>query len=349
MPWTAIALMIATLPLVLAAQPLAGADPLVVVGGYDPAVRTFSLSPDGSLHPLATVAVGRNPSFLAITADARTLYACDEVAPGRVVACALDRSDGSIRVLGSASSGGDGPCFIAIHPSGAWLFAANYGDGSVAVLPLGGEARLGALVARIVAGGNAHMALPSADGRFVQVPCKGADRIVTYQFDAATGALAPVATTPTPTGSGPRHLALGQDGRAWLVDELSSAVQPAQVAADGSLSLGAPVPTLPAGWSGRNTAGGILLTDEGRLLLVSNRGHDSLAAFAPDAEGVPQPIGTVAVGRTPRHLAASPDGRFILVACQGADRVEVLRRDGARLTAVGGVSVPRPAFVGTVP
>jgi 6-phosphogluconolactonase len=326
--------------------PLSAADPLVLVGGYDPAVRAFSLSSDGVLHPLAISPVGRNPSFLAVSADAKRVYACDEVAPGRVVACDLDRDTGALRVLGSASSGGKGPCFVAIHPDGRLLFAANYGDGRVAVLPLDGMTAIGEPVSAIEVGANAHMALPASNKSVVYVPCKGADRIVHCTLDPATGTLSPAAVVETAPGAGPRHLVL--DGsRAWLVDELANAVQPATIAADGGLTLGAPVTTLPADWNGRSTAGGIVLF--GGDLLVSNRGHDSLAMFTITADGIPVPAGHVAVGKTPRHIAVSPDGRFVLVACQGADRIDVLRRDGGRLLPVGSTTVPRPAFVGCVP
>lgn len=333
-------------PILILACALPAADPLVLVGGYDPAVRTFSLSPDGALHPLATTPVGRNPSFLAVSADARRVYACDEVAPGRVVACDLDRSTGALRVLGSSASGGKGPCFVAIHPGGRWLFTANYGDGRVAALPLDGEGVLGEPASTIDAGANAHMALPAASGTTLYVPCKGADTVVVCAFDPASGAISPATAVTTPSGAGPRHLAM-QGSRAWLVDELASAIQPVAVASDGGLALEAPVSTLPTGWIGRNTAGGIALFDGG--LLVSNRGHDSLARFTFGADGHPVPAGHVAVGKTPRHIAVSPDGRFVLVACQGADRIEVLRLDGGRLVQVGSVTVPRPAFVGCIP
>lgn len=336
------------LPLsLLLAGALAAADPVLLVGGYDPAVRAFRLSPDGILHPLATSPVGRNPSFLAIAADARTVYACDEVAPGRVVACTFDRTSGTLRPLGVASSGGKGPCFAAFHPGGRWLFTANYGDGRVAALPLAADGAIGEPASVVEAGANAHMALPDAAGGIIHVPCKGADRIAVCRFDAGSGTITLEAAIPVPAGTGPRHLLRSPDGaRAWLVGELAGTVLPMAVAADGSCTLGAPVTTLPPGWNGPNTAGGIALAGQ---LLVSNRGHDSIALFDLDAAGIPHPAGHAAVGRTPRHLAVSPDGRFVLAACQDAGRIEVLRRAGGRLLPVGSVAVPRPAFVGFVP
>lgn len=338
--------------LALMATLLPAAEPLVLAAGYDPEVRAFALTADGTLSPLASSRIGPNPSFVVTSADARFAYACNEVPAGTVTACRLDRASGVLTVLGSAASGGKGPCHVALHPDGHWLFAANYGDGTVAVLPVRSDGGVDAPVCTVRAGTQAHMALPSADGRLLYVPCKGSDRIEVYRFDAASGALAPAASATTATGAGPRHLALAADGRpGWLVNELASTVQTVTARDDGSLLLGQPVSTLPAGWTGGSTAGGILTVAGDRLLLVSNRGNDSVALFRPGDDGRLVPAGHAPVGGTPRHLASSPDGRWLLVACQDAGRVEVHRLDpaGPALQLTGSATAPRPAWVGVLP
>ncbi|MCV4566898.1 lactonase family protein, partial [Escherichia coli] len=40
-------------------------------------------------------------------------------------------------------SGGAGPTYVSLHPSGRYLFVANYFGGSVAVLPIQADGRLG--------------------------------------------------------------------------------------------------------------------------------------------------------------------------------------------------------------
>ena len=62
---------------------------------------------------------------------------------GTVSAFAIDRGDGSLTLLNTVRSGGAGPTYVSIHPSGRFLLVANYFGGSVAVLPILPDGRLG--------------------------------------------------------------------------------------------------------------------------------------------------------------------------------------------------------------
>lgn len=328
---------------------LTAAEPLVLVSGYDPVVHAYALAADGALKPLAESRVGTKPSFLAVAPDGRFAWACDELEEGRMVALALDRASGRLTTLNSVSSGGRIPCHAALHQSGRWLFTANYRTGQVGVLPVHADGTLGEPVCVAAPGVQAHMAMPSPCGRFLYVPCKGSDRVVSFRIDAATGQLAQIAVATTAAGAGPRHLALAADGRSgWLVNELGSTIQPVALDGEGGLSLGAATSTLPAGWTGTSTGGGIVLADGGRMVIASNRGHDSLAAFRT---GGPALLGHTPVGAVPRHVALDPGGSLVFTACQGADRVDILRLDAAsgRMDRIGQVAATKPAFAIVLP
>ena len=61
---------------------------------------------------------------------------------------------------------------------------------------------------------------------------------------------------------------------------------------------------------------------DGRFLYAANRGHDSLACFALDeASGEPRAIGHAETEATPRAMAITPDGRFLLSAGLDSGRV----------------------------
>jgi 6-phosphogluconolactonase len=63
------------------------------------------------------------------------------------------------------------------------------------------------------------------------------------------------------------------------------------------------------------------VTPSGRHVLVSNRGHDSIAVlrFAPGTAEL-SPVGHVAsAGATPRDFVVTPDGRYVIVAGQDND------------------------------
>src|ERR1700722_5812444 len=128
-------------------------------GGYASTITWFSvdgatgaLSPSGSL-----AALGASPSFLAHNAAMTNLYAVDENATGRVGAYAIDPASGSLAFLDAVSSGGNGPAFLSVDGTGKFVLVANYGDGTVSVLPVGVGGRVGAASDTRTAGAEAHM------------------------------------------------------------------------------------------------------------------------------------------------------------------------------------------------
>jgi 6-phosphogluconolactonase len=333
----------------------------VYVSGYAPTISCFVFDPTtGGLTASSSSPGGTNPSFLAWAPDHRTLYALNESGKeGRVRAFRVNPADGALTPLSDAPSGGGGPCHLAVHASGKWLFVAHYGSGHVAVLPLAPDGAVGAPVDIQLAGSHAHMALSDHSGRFLFVPCLGSDHLAIYDVDAATGHLTAhtPATVALPKGAGPRHLAFHPSGRmAYVLNELASTLTSFTYDA-ATASFGEPqtVSTLPAGFSAKNSTAHVRVAPDGLTLYASNRGHDSLASFPLDPATLRPGTPTWETGggdiRIPRHFTLSADGSLALVTSQGADRLTVFR------TATGGawtrlVSLPvtkGPSFVGIMP
>src|SRR6185503_1062639 len=92
---------------------------------------------------------GTSPSCLALNVAGTRLYSVNETdrigesKEGSISAFAVDRADGKLKLLNTVRSGGAGPTYISLHPSGRFLFVANYFGGSVAVLPVLPDGRLG--------------------------------------------------------------------------------------------------------------------------------------------------------------------------------------------------------------
>ena len=103
----------------------------------------------GAMSAAGIYEMGTSPSCLAINASGSTLYSANETdrvgenKEGTVSAFAIDRSDGHLSLRNTVSAGGAGPTYISIHPSGRFLFVANYFGGSVAVLPIQADGSLG--------------------------------------------------------------------------------------------------------------------------------------------------------------------------------------------------------------
>lgn len=327
----------------------------------------------GALDAPQLAAESVSPSFLAARPDGRALYAVNEVGEfagqpgGAVSAFSLDAKTGRLAALNQVSSGGGGPCHLTVDRAGKHVLVANYGGGSVAVIALEPDGRLGRRTAFVQHTGSSvnesRQKAPHAHGiyldaveRHVLVPDLGLDRVVIYRFDAATGGLAPspAGDARLAPGSGPRHLAFSADGRHFFVlNELLSTVTAfAYDAATGRATEGVTVRTLPADFQGPNSTAEIVAHPGGRLVYGSNRGHDSIVVLGW-GEGRLSPIQHQKLGvKTPRNFALSPSSRWLLAGGQNSDRVEVHAVDATRGTLTGtsrGIEVGRPVCVVFVP
>lgn len=320
------------------------------------------------LEPLGVAAELASPAFLAVDAARQRLFAVNEVNSvdgkpgGGVSAFTFDPATGKLTALNGQSSGGAGPCHLALAPDGRHVIVANYGSGSVAVLPIGEDGRLGEASdvhqhagsgphPQRQEGPHAHCVTFSPDGRRVFVCDLGLDKILIYNFDAAAGKL--TANDPPfaalKPGAGPRHMAFGVDGRfAYVLNELGSTVTTfAYDAASGALTTVSSLSTLPDGFDGENTTAEIAVHPSGKFLYASNRGHDSVAVFAIDAKtGMPALVEHQSTGgRTPRHFAIDPAGEMLVAENQNSGSMKMFRIDAAtgRLTATGGmIETPTP-------
>ena len=291
-----------------------------------------------------------NPSFLALHPNGKVLYAVNEVATyggaatGAVSAFAIDSSSGALALLGQQASGGADPCHLVVDRGGRNVLVANYGGGSVAVLPIGADGGLRPVstVRRQEGTGpdrlrqeksHAHAIVLDGAERFALAADLGADRIFVYRYGAADGSLEPnqPGAAALEPGSGPRHLAWHPSGaHLYAINELRSTVTAFRYdARRGTLEPFQTITTLPPGFSGRNTAAEVAVSPDGRFLYASNRGDDSLAMFSIDAaSGALAPAGRVSTGgRTPRQFAIDPSGRWLLVANQDSDSIAVFRLD----------------------
>jgi 6-phosphogluconolactonase len=308
------------------------------------------------------------PNIFIVSADGRFLYTCHagrlfrDQPGGGVGAFAVDPVAGGLTALNAVSSGGADPGFISLDRTGRFVFVANYNGGNLAGFALEPDGRLGARTAfeqhtgRSVNPARQSRAYAEAifadrTNRFVFCTDLGVDRIFIYRFDENTGVLTPgeMPFASLAPGSGPRHAAFGRDERfLYVIGEMTNTITAfAWDAARGALAEGQTVSTLPGDFDGASSAAEILVHANGRFLYASNRGHDSLAAFAI-AEGSGRLTCVQHIssgGRTPRCFSFDPSGRWLLVSNQASDNVAVFHVDAAtgRLTPHGEpVAVPDP-------
>jgi 6-phosphogluconolactonase (cycloisomerase 2 family) len=325
----------------------------------------------GALAPCGVVEMGTSPSCLAPNAAGTRLYSANETdragpdKQGTVSAFAVDRADGSLRLLNTVRSGGAGPTYVSVHPRGRHLLVANYFGGSVAVLPILPDGRLGeASDVQVDAGPigparathappgsfafsghdrtHAHMIQADPSGRFVLHVDLGLDRLYVWKFDEARGVLTPndPPWVSLPPGDGPRHFHFHPNGR-WLYsiqEEGSTLVLFDYDGASGRLSARQTVSTLPPGFAGSNFCSEILVSADGRFVYAGNRLHDSIGIFSVGPDGDLAYVGEEWTrGNYPRSFAFDPTGGFLFCCNQRADHVTVFRvdRGSGRLAFTG--------------
>ena len=310
------------------------------------------------------------PSFLAVSSDGRTVFAAGETSPGVLTRFTVT-DDGGLVERERAASGGAGPCHIVLHPRERALYVSNYGSGSLGVVPLvrddAGQRFVGGLaqvfehsgsgpVSDRQEGPHVHSAIVAPGGQHLLVADLGTDEIRRYRIQD-DGLLTEDGVAATlPTGTGPRHMALGPGGHLYLVGELSGTVHVLAWTDDARLE---PLQVLPACdsplASGSQLLPAHVLVAGGRVL-VSVRGPDVVASFAVHDHGArlehlaDTPVG----GGWPRHFAmadaagTATEG-WLVTAVQNAGRVVALAWPSPAEAPAPGpartVQIPFPACV----
>jgi 6-phosphogluconolactonase len=345
-------------------------------GGPSKGIYRFEMDPaTGKLTSRALAAETLNPSFLAIHPNRRFLYAVGELSDfggkksGAVSAFGIDPKTGDLTLLNQQPSGGSGPCHLVVDRQGKHVLVANYGGGSASVLPIRDDGRLGEATAFVQhrgssvkkdrqEGPHAHSINLDAANRFAFVADLGLDKVLVYRYDADKGTLSandPPAIDIEP-GSGPRHFAFHPSGRhAYVINELASTITAMDYDPErGVLKKIQTVSALPKGFKGDSWTAEVQVHPSGKFLYGSNRGHDSIVAFAIDPKtGELSYVGHATHNiKTPRNFAIDPTGAFLLVGSQGADSIVVFRLDpktGALTPTETVVDVPAPVCLRMIP
>jgi 6-phosphogluconolactonase (cycloisomerase 2 family) len=115
---------------------------------------------------------------------------------------------------------------------------------------------------------------------------------------------------------------------AWVLNELDSGITTCRWdPAAGTLTAVETIGTLPPEFTTYSTTAEIAVSLNGRFVLCSNRGHDSVTRFAVGAEGRLSVLGWTKVAKKPRFIGFTPRQRFLCAAAEQGDRIDVFRFD----------------------
>lgn len=357
--------------LLLSAMPVLAKKHLLYVGTYTKGmgdgIFVYSFNDhSGKLENLKIPAVSNNPSFLTISANKKFLYAANELdslegnRSGGVSSFRIEKN-GKLTLLNQVLTFGTNPCHVCLSPDGKMLVASNYSGGSISlfkVLPDGGLSDLVQRIQHVGSGPfpgrqtepHAHSSHFDAKGKLLYVADLGIDELKIYQV--TTGVI-PLLSGSQPSinlakGSGPRHFVFSSDGNfIYVINELSSTIT-VLIKYGGVWKDIQTIKTLPKDFTGENWCADIHLSDNGRFVYGSNRGHNSIAVFSRNLiSGKLELIQTISVeGNWPRNFTLDPTGQFVLVANQKSNDITIFKIDGTtgKLTYKG-IKVQNPSPV----
>ena len=302
----------------------------------------------GELTSETLAAKIKNPSWLTLSPDKRFLYCINEISDyhgqksGAATSFSIDPKSLDLIQLDDKRSGGTGPCYASVTTDGNALLVANYGSGSIALLPAASVGGLeepvsvvqhegSSIVPKRQDGPHAHCIRPDPFGRYAVAVDLGIDEIISYRIAPDTGELetsAPV-INKTDKGAGPRHIAFYPNGKtAYVSNELNSTLTSWNWDAEtGELKIVQSISTIPADFKGENYPAEVLVSPDGKSVYLTNRGHNSIAVFRTlDNPAKLELVGFEPThGHNPRGMAIDPTGRFLIVANQDSDNLVVFR------------------------
>lgn len=290
-----------------------------------------------------SVATGiKNPSYLAITKDRKHVYSVSEGTQGTISAFSFDALTGQLTFLNTAPSGSNGPCYVSVDDKNKFVFAGNYGGGSVAAIPINADGSLHADIQNIQHEGKSikpnqekphvHAAVLSKDNMFLFVPDLGTDKVNIYNVDVTKyKPLTPAnpAFASITVGGGPRHFTFHPNGKyAYVIHENTGEVTVFDYA-HGKLKEKQKVSMPVAGYTGNIHAADIHISPDGKFLYGSMRAEiNELGIYSIDKNGMLTFVGRQStLGKIPRNFEIDPTGNFLLVGNQNSDEVVIFKRD----------------------
>jgi 6-phosphogluconolactonase (cycloisomerase 2 family) len=336
-------------------------------GGSGEGIYLFSLDPaTGILTQVNVASTVPSPSWLAIAPNGKYLYSVNEISDfngttsGSVSAFSINRSTGALTLLNVVSSQGAGPAHLSVDPLGQFVFVANYGGGTFAVLPIQTDGSLrdatdvqtdvdsvqtkgqtepatdappGSFAFSGHEAPHGHMIQADPAGKFVFAADLGQDRIYSWLLNRTTGKLVPnnPSYTSVPPGDGPRHFAFHPNGRRFysLQEESSTIIVYGYDAASGVLTQRQMLSTLPSEFTGTNFTSEIRVSQDGRFVYAANRLHDTIAVFEVGQGGRLEFAGEEWTrGDYPRSFTIDPTGNFLFSCNQRSDAITSHSVDG---------------------
>lgn len=284
-----------------------------------------------------------NPSFLKISPNKKYLYSVSRATEvieksGGFVSAYRISGDGTLKFLNKQISNGSGPCHVNVSPDGKFVAIATYGGGTTSLYPVNEDGSLALATSIIVNEGSglddsrqdvphAHSIKFSPFSNQVFSADLGTDQFNIFSHEGDQLVESGQKFVKLSPGAGPRHFDFHPNGEIiYVINELNSTITSFKLRGQ-NWSQYQTITTLPPDFEGTSYCADIHVSDDGRFLYGSNRGHNSIAVFSIDSNSNKiTSKGMVSVeGDWPRNFTLTPDGKYMLVANQNSGNITVFK------------------------
>ena len=293
-----------------------------------------------------------NPSFITLNPSGSVLYAVSE--NGNKSGVSAFKNSFTPTKLNRRTDIGSGPCYITFYKD--YVLTANYGGGSISLFPTdtAGLLKPHSQIIRFIGSGpvsgrqaSSHIHTvriikgKDSGNDYVMATDLGCDKLYFFRFslDKDKAFHSEESGKPlklfwcdstkrnVPAGYGPRHVEFSPDGKnMYLLCEISGRILVYTISEkENNLILNKIQDTLSDRMNASASAD-IHIHPNGKFLYASCRKvRDGISIFAVHSDGTLSKKGYQITGRGPRNFAITPDGDYLLVACQLDRRIQIFK------------------------
>lgn len=266
-----------------------------------------------------------NSSYVTISHNRRFLYSITDFG----VEAFKILEDGNLELLNKASINGMRGCYLSTDYEDKFLFCAGYHDGKITVLRLNPETgEIGTITDEIFHRGLGSIAERSyrphiscvkmtRDNKYLCAADLGIDYVNVYRLDHERGTLKQVDVIRCDQNSAPRHLKFSEDGKfLYIISEMKNCIDVYAYHDENDVPYFDEVQTVPTtnNYKVQGVAASALnISDDGKYILASNAGENSVALFKIKEDGTLDRLFCLPIsGDYPKDAALFPDNKHLL-------------------------------------
>lgn len=278
----------------------------------------------GSLTKRSSIPVS-NTSHMTRSKNNKFLYSISDVG----IESFKILPNGDLEHLNTGSIRGMRGCYLTVTLDDKYIACAGYHDGKVTVLRLNEDGSVGEIVSEVFHHGMGSVAEKNfrphvscvkftPDEKFLCAVDYGLDQVKVYKFDHNTGELRLIDIIRCELDSSPRRMRFTLDGKfAYILCEAGRKICIYKYTVskdDPDFELIDSVWTVPEEHARGSAASGLTLSWDGKYIMASNDGENSVAIFKIDHRNgsLEEVLNLPVSGHYPKDICFFPDDKHIL-------------------------------------